>query len=154
MILVFAFLIGFIAGLRSMTAPAAVSWAAHLKWINLQNSSLSWLGSSVTAYVLALFALVELIADQLPKTPNRTSLGGLIPRMVSGALCGAALCAAASGSLAVGAILGLIGAVAGAFLGFEVRKYFVRVMGLPDRIVAIVEDIIAIVGALLIVRSI
>jgi uncharacterized membrane protein len=35
-ILVLAFLIGIVAGLRAMTAPAAVSWAAHLGLLPLQ----------------------------------------------------------------------------------------------------------------------
>jgi uncharacterized membrane protein len=29
------FSIGIIAGLRSLTAPTVVSWAAHLGWLNL-----------------------------------------------------------------------------------------------------------------------
>jgi uncharacterized membrane protein len=31
-VLALALGIGFVAGLRSLTAPAAVSWAAHLGW--------------------------------------------------------------------------------------------------------------------------
>ncbi|WP_425993766.1 hypothetical protein [Caulobacter sp. DWR1-3-2b1] len=30
-----ALLIGVVAGLRAMTAPAAISWAAHLGWLPL-----------------------------------------------------------------------------------------------------------------------
>ena len=38
-----AFLIGLVAGLRTMTAPTAVSWAARLGWLSLQgHRSLSW----------------------------------------------------------------------------------------------------------------
>ena len=32
------FSIGVIAGLRSLTAPALVSWAAHLGWLDLRGS--------------------------------------------------------------------------------------------------------------------
>jgi len=33
--LTFAFLIGFFAGLRSLTAPAATAWAVYLGWLKL-----------------------------------------------------------------------------------------------------------------------
>ena len=42
MILLLALLIGIVAGLRAMTAPAAVSWAAYLGWINLGDSWFSF----------------------------------------------------------------------------------------------------------------
>ena len=40
-VLLLAFLIGVIAGLRSMTAPAVVAWGARLHWLKLQSSLLS-----------------------------------------------------------------------------------------------------------------
>ena len=45
-VLLLAFLIGVIAGLRSLTAPAAVAWAAHRNWLNLHNTPLSFMGST------------------------------------------------------------------------------------------------------------
>ncbi len=38
---VLALLIGVIAGLRALTAPAAVSWAAWLGWLPLQGTPLA-----------------------------------------------------------------------------------------------------------------
>jgi uncharacterized membrane protein len=32
-VLLLAFLIGVVAGLRSLTAPAVVAWAAHRNWL-------------------------------------------------------------------------------------------------------------------------
>src|ERR1700734_1187373 len=90
-IYVFAFLIGVIGGLRSLTAPAVVSWAAHLGWLHLENTWLSWMASPVTAYVFTALAIGELIADQLPNTPSRKSPIGFSARIGVGALCGAAL---------------------------------------------------------------
>lgn len=43
--LLLAFGIGVVAGLRSMTAPAAVAWAAHTGRINLAGSSLAFSSS-------------------------------------------------------------------------------------------------------------
>ena len=68
-----ALLTGILVGLRSMTPPAVLSWAAHLGWIRLENTPLAFLGYAATPYILTLFALGELIADKLPKTPSRKS---------------------------------------------------------------------------------
>lgn len=143
--------IGVIAGLRSMTAPAAVVWAAHLKWFDLQGTRLAFLGSSATVAIVTLLAIGELIADKLPATPNRTSAVPLIGRIVTGGLCGAAICAAGGGTLALGAVTGAVGGVIGAFGGYSVRHWLVQSAKLPDRVVAVAEDLIAIGGGLLLV---
>ena len=50
-ILFSAFGIGVVAGLRSLTAPAAVSWGAYLGWLNLQGSPLAFMASIVTVAI-------------------------------------------------------------------------------------------------------
>jgi uncharacterized membrane protein len=40
-------LMGLIAGLRAMTAPAALSWAARIGWLNLSPTVLAFLGLCV-----------------------------------------------------------------------------------------------------------
>ncbi|HWX92613.1 MAG TPA: DUF4126 family protein [Terriglobales bacterium] len=145
------FSIGIIAGLRSLTAPALVSWAAHLGWLDLSGSWLSFLGSRAATTILSLLALAELVADKLPKTPNRTDPGPLVFRLITGGSSSLAICASAHQSPVVGAILGAIGSVAGAFAGYEIRHRLVETFGLPDFGVAVAEDIIAIGGGLLIV---
>src|SRR2546422_5142939 len=147
---VFAFLIGVIAGLRSMTAPAAVSWAARLGWLHLENTWLAFLGSAATPYILTVLAIGELIADKLPKTPSRKAPPGFIGRVVSGALCGAAL-GATSEALISGLLAGVVGAVAGTLGGYEFRARLVRATGGKDLPIALLEDAIAIGGAVLIV---
>jgi uncharacterized membrane protein len=144
-----ALLIGIIAGLRSMTAPAVVSWAARLGWLHLENTWLAFLGFAATPYIISVLAIGELIADKLPKTPSRKSPPGFIGRVVTGALCGAAL-GATNASLIVGLVLGVIGAIAGTFGGYEFRSRLAGVFG-KDLPAALVEDVIAIGGALLIV---
>ncbi len=59
-------LIGFVAGLRTMTSPAVVGWAAHLGWINLNSSKLAFLGSLLVVIFLTMGALGEFIGDKLP----------------------------------------------------------------------------------------
>jgi uncharacterized membrane protein len=148
--LILAFLIGVVAGLRSMTAPAAVSWAARLGWLHLENTWLAFLGFTATPYVLTVLAVGELINDKLPKTPSRKTPVPFIGRIVTGALCGAAL-GAASQSLIGGLLAGAAGAVAGTLGGYEFRARVVRTIGGNDLPIALLEDAIAIGGALLIV---
>ena len=136
--------IGFVAGLRSLTAPAAVSWAAHLGWLDLHGSPLAFMGSTAAVVVFTLLALFEYVGDQLPKTPPRTSPGPLITRIITGGLSGASLCAAAGQSLAVGAVLGGIGGVIGAFSGYQARTRLVQSLKVKDAYVAIPEDLVAI----------
>ena len=77
-VLLLALGIGFVAGLRSMTAPALVCWAAHLQWIHLQGTPLGFMASPIAVGIFTLAAIAELVADKLPKTPARTAAGPLI----------------------------------------------------------------------------
>jgi uncharacterized membrane protein len=152
MIFVLAFLIGVLVGLRSLTAPAAVSWAARLGWLHLENTALAFLGFSATPYIFSLFAIGEWIADKLPKTPSRKAPMGFIARVASGALCGAAL-GAPGNALLGGLAAGIVGAVAGTFGGYEFRVRLVKATGGNDLRIALLEDAIAIGGSLLIVSQ-
>jgi uncharacterized membrane protein len=145
--------IGFVSGLRSLTAPAAVSWAACLDWLNLEGSPLQWMGSTAAVAILTALALAELVADKLPRTPNRTSPGPLIGRILLGGLAAAALTAAAGQSLWLAAVLGGLGAIFGAFAGYRIRKQLVTGSGMKDLPVAIAEDLVAIGLALVLVSA-
>jgi uncharacterized membrane protein len=136
--------IGIVAGLRAVTAPAMVSWAAHLGWLNLQGSHLAFMGSTVAVALFSLGAIGEYVNDKLPKTPSRTAPPQLIARIVMGGLSGACLCASAGQSLLVGALLGAIGAGIGTFGGYQVRTRLVRALNVKDIFVAIPEDLVAI----------
>ncbi len=145
-IYVLAFLIGVVVGLRSLTAPAAVSWAARLGWLHLENTWLAFLGFVATPYILTVLAIGELIADKQPKTPSRKAPAGFIARILSGALCGAALCAS-GGSLIGGMLAGVLGSVAGTLGGYQFRVRLVRAIGGKDLPIALLEDAIAVCGA-------
>jgi uncharacterized membrane protein len=150
---VLAFLIGVVAGLRSMTPPAVVSWAARLGRLHLENTWLAFLGSAATPYIFSVLAIGELINDKLPKTPSRKEPMGFIARIVSGAFCGAAI-GAASQALLGGLLAGVVGAVAGTLGGYEFRSRLVRATGGNDLPIALLEDAIAICGAFLIVSHV
>ncbi len=149
-VLLAAFLIGVVAGLRSLTAPAVVAWAAHRNWLDLHGSPLSFMGSTAAVFTFTLLALVELVADQLPSTPSRLKPPGLIARIVLGGLSGSAVAVAGSQAIALGAVLGAAGGIAGAFAGYEARTRLVRALGVPDFVIACLGDVVAIGGGLLI----
>src|SRR5260370_26313545 len=119
-IYVLSFLIGVVAGLRSMTAPAVVSWAARLGWVHLENSGLAFLGFTFTPYILSVLAIGELIADKLPKTPSRKAPPGFIGRIVTGALSGAAL-GASNQVLIAGLVAGLLAGFPGPLGAYKFR---------------------------------
>jgi uncharacterized membrane protein len=140
--------IGFVSGLRSMTAPAVLSAAGSAGWFGFGTSRLKWLRSSKTALAFGALALGELVIDKLPSTPARTKAGPLIARAASGALCGAAVCAIENEDLVAGAALGAAGAVAGTYAGYYLRKHAVERHGIPALAAALTEDAIAISGGL------
>jgi uncharacterized membrane protein len=149
MALLFAFLIGGVCGLRSMTAPAVAAWGARLGWLHLDGTLLAFLASKISLVVFSLFAVGELIADKLPFIPRRTTAGPLIVRMVFGAMCGAALCISAAASPIAGAVLGALGGVVGAFAGYQYRSSLAGKV--PDFALALIEDLVAIGGGFLLV---
>jgi uncharacterized membrane protein len=146
---VISFLIGLIAGLRSLTAPAAVSWAARLGWLHLENTWMAFLGFAATSYIISVLAIAELIADKLPNTPSRRAPVGFIARIVTGALSGAAL--GAGGSWVIGLVAGVAGAIVGTLGGYEFRVRLVKATGGKDLPIALLEDVIAIAGAFFLV---
>ncbi|MBP1850124.1 DUF4126 family protein [Rhizobium halophytocola] len=152
MLYALALLIGIIAGLRAMTAPAAVSWAAYLGWFDISGSALAFMGYRWTPWIFTVLAIVELVTDQLPSTPSRKVPVQFGARIVSGALCGATL-GASGGALIGGLLAGIIGAVIGTLGGAAVRGRLAAAFG-SDRPAALIEDLVAIAGALIIVVAV
>ena len=152
--LILAFALGVVAGLRSMTAPTAVAWAARLGLLRLEGTPLAFLGLPWVSYVLTVLMVGELVADKLARTPSRTLPGPFLGRVVTGGLAGAGLAAGTGHSVVAGAVAGGLGAVAGTLGGYRARIGLVRALRVPDYIVALVEDAVAIVGALLVVSTV
>jgi uncharacterized membrane protein len=140
-VFVLAVLIGFVAGLRSLTAPAAVSWAAHLGWLDLEGSALAFMGSTLAVIVFSVAAVAEFGADLHPATPSRTTPGPLLARILMGGLSGAALTLAAGQSMLPGALLGGAGGLIGAFVGYQARTRLTAALG-KGKLIAVVEDLI------------
>lgn len=109
------------------------------------------MGSIVTVGIFTLGAALELVADQLPSAPSRLKPPGLIARIVLGGLSGASVSVASGQTILMGACLGVVGGVAGAFAGYQIRTRLVKALKVRDLVIALLEDGVAIAGGLLIV---
>jgi uncharacterized membrane protein len=147
-VLLFACAIGIIAGLRALTAPADTAWAAYLGWLHVIGAPFKFMGSIITVAIFTVLAVMELVTDKLPATGSRLAPPGLIARIVTGGLSGATVAAAGGGAWIVGAILGALGGVVGAFVGNRTRSALVRALKCPDFVIAVAEDLVAICGGL------
>jgi uncharacterized membrane protein len=145
-ILAVVFGIGIVAGLRAMTAPAVACWAAHLHWIDPHGSPLAFTSTTIALVIFTLAAIAEIVNDKLPKTGPRTALPSVVIRMIMGGLAAATLTAGAGGSIWIGALLGVVGALAGTFGGYQIRTKAVQALHSPDFVIALLEDAVAVCG--------
>jgi uncharacterized membrane protein len=152
MTLILALLIGIVAGLRAMMAPAAVALAARFHAWPIEGSWLAFMGYRFTPWIFTVAAAAELVTDQLPSTPSRKVPPQFGARIVMGALCGGTI-GAAHETLLLGAIAGIVGAVIGTLGGAAARGAMAARFG-RDRPAALIEDAVAIVGAFLIVSAV
>ena len=151
-VLVLAFLIGVVAGLRAVTAPAAVSWAAKLGWLNVEGTPFAFLHYTISPVIFTVLAIGELVNDKLPKTPSRKAPASFAVRIMMGAFSGGAISASRQ-SLFPGLLLGAVGAVVGTLGGYEARVRLTRAFASKDLPVALLEDLVAIAFAFLIVSQ-
>jgi uncharacterized membrane protein len=151
-IYMFALLIGVVAGLRTMTAPAAVAWGAWLGWLPVAGTWASFMGHWAAVGIFTVLAIVELVVDQLPSTPSRKVPQQFGARIVLGAFTGAVIGATAGATIG-GTVAGIIGAVIGTLGGAEARGRLATAFG-KDLPAALIEDAVAIIGGLLIVAAV
>lgn len=149
LVILLALLIGVIAGLRAMTAPAVVAWGAMLGWIDVADKWSEWMAHPITVTVLTIFLFGELVTDQLPKTPSRRVPAQFVARLISGAFAGAVIGSAffhtfsATGAGVIGAVLGTLG-------GAALRARLASANNGNDRPGAFGEDVLAVGGGFLV----
>jgi uncharacterized membrane protein len=146
-VILLSLVIGVVAGLRALLAPAAVSVAAYLGLLHLQNTALAFMGGMVALPIFVIGAGVEFVTDQLPKTPSRKTPIQFGVRLVSAAFCGTAI-GLANGAPIVGAVSCLVGAVLGTMAGAEGRAMLAGAFH-RDLPAALIEDAVALGGAAL-----
>ena len=145
--------IGAIAGMRAMSAPAVISQAVRKGELAVEGSKLGFLNTSGALSVSALLAVGELIADKLPATPNRTDVGPLVVRTMSGGLSGAVIFSARKKSPWAGALVGALTAVGAAYAAFHLRRSIKEKLHVPDLVLAAAEDALVARGGLFIARQ-
>lgn len=109
-----AVLLGFLAGLRTFTAPAVL-------WLMRRDTPL--------AYALGVLALLEYVGDLYPKAPARTRPAGLIARGCSGAFCGWTVASLSGTPVAGAALAGAAAAIVGAYVGLAIRSRAITLIG-------------------------
>lgn len=122
-------LLGAAAGMRTFTPPAAIA----------ARGGLSTSSSVRTAIMLA--AAGELIGDKLPSVPARTEPLPFLARLASGAVSGRSVAGAR------GAAAGAAASAATTVLGYRMRMLAADRTRIPDALVALIEDAVAIGAA-------
>ncbi|MFD2570880.1 DUF4126 family protein [Spirosoma soli] len=139
------FQIGLVAGMRTFTAPALVNYKlTNTRPDRLAGSRLAVMSSPKASILLTVLAAGELVGDKVPSAPNRIDIQPLSARMVSGAVCGASLSEAEGKQATLGAVAGSVGALVGSYTFFYLRRWLTVEKGLPDFVVALAEDALAI----------
>ncbi len=134
---------GVLAGMRSMSAPALLSYHLSQRPSEAPEGQPNLLASKWTARALAVLATGEVIADKMPWMPSRLSPPALLGRVLSGALTGAAV-SAPNQRLNVGrALIGATAAVVSAFAFYTLRRVATRRLGVSNGVAGLAEDTLA-----------
>ena len=144
------FLVGFLTGLRTMTPIAVLCWMATLGRVVTAAGWTGFVAHKISAGIFSVAALAEIVGDKLPSSPSRISPPGLIARIVFGGLCGVILASAKGYSIVAGALIGILGAVGGAFCGWFIRVRTVAALKCSDFPLAMLEDAVAVGGSILV----
>lgn len=121
----FSGLIGAVASARSMTPMASIA-AARLMGYRTQGK-LFLLGRPLFTYGALAMGAAELLGDKMRTAPDRTVFLGLVARVMSAGIAGAAL--APRGSEETGATVAVATAVPLAYLTLAVRKHAMARLG-------------------------
>lgn len=132
-----AFVLGLTGGLRTFASLFAVRWP-YANWTTLASG---------------LLLLGELIADKVPNVPSRTQIGPLVARVVVSGYAAWAFCTPLGASAAGAIVLGALGAIAGAYIGYGWRMKGAPALRLPGWLAALAEDVISVGGALWLVLA-
>jgi uncharacterized membrane protein len=135
-----AALLGTLAGMRSMAAPAVLGRLSHKGALAGVTGALAVVSKPQFGTVANVFAVVELVADKV--APNRTAAGPLLGRALTGGLSGAVICSARKRPAWAGGLIGAAAAVAAAYGAYEFRQRVGRNLHLPDAAIALAEDIL------------
>ncbi len=129
-------LLGVATGCRSTLGVAGVSFADQRRG---GTRAVKLLQSRRGRIATGTLVVAELVVDKVPSAPSRLDPQALAPRLMVGAVGGAALGGRVESSRPVAALAGLVGAAVGSWTGARYRAVVTR-RGLPDLAAALVED--------------
>lgn len=130
-------MLGFITGLRSMAGITPVIEQMSNQPAPVDGDLPALLHNPHAATLFRLLQLGEMAADKLPFIPARTALMPLLGRAAFGGLVGYI---SYREDRIGGAIIGAGMAVIGSAFGYTLRKRIVQQTGIPDPLVALIED--------------
>ena len=142
-------LLGFITGMRTMTPMAVLCWFAWLGHLPVQDSWASWCAKLPIVIAFTVLAVLEYAADKLSLSPRPTRPSVLTIRFFMAALVGAILASGLNASGIEAVILGVLGALVGAFCAYQLRHQLTHRLGCKMWHVTVSEDIFAIACAIL-----
>ncbi|PKH69693.1 DUF4126 domain-containing protein [Stenotrophomonas sp. Betaine-02u-21] len=148
MALIHSILMGAVAGMRAMTPLAAVTNAARTGTLPADNRAPRLLCNPLASAGMLALAGGELLGDKMKTAPDRIVPAGMVARVATGMLAGAAL--APRSQRGLGAVLGAGTAVGMAYLTFNLRMRAIARYG--QKPTGAVEDAIAVGSAALITR--
>lgn len=149
-----AALLGVLSGSRSATPLAVLALNHDTPEVRGRWQRWRLFRSPIGRGALVAAGVGELVGDKLPATPSRVDAGPLFGRAVSGAVAGIAMAGTGRrGTPVAAAFAGAFGALVGSWLFYRARKTVVEKAGVPDVVVALVEDAVAISGSVAVVRS-
>ena len=140
-----AFGLGVVAGMRALIAPALLSHKLVRTYPTKQpGRPIHYLAMPPASLALKVLAGGEIIGDKLPNVPDRTIPVQFAARVASGATCGGFLSQAEGADIPAGVVAGGIGTVVGTLAFYHLRQWLHHGLGLPDPVVALAEDALAI----------
>jgi uncharacterized membrane protein len=148
MALIHSILMGAVAGMRAMTPLAAVANAARSGNLPADNGAPRLLANKLASAGMLALAGGELVGDKMKTAPDRIVPAGMVARVATGMIAGAAL--APHRQRKLGALLGAGAAVGMAYVTFNLRIRAIARYG--QRSTGAVEDAIAVGSAALITQ--
>jgi len=142
-------LLGFITGMRTMTPMAVLCWFAWLGPLPVADSWAWWCAKLPVVILFTVLAIAEIASDKLSLSPRPTRPLVLAVRFFFGGLVGSILASALNASGIEATILGVLGALVGAFAAYQLRHQLTGRIGCKVWQVTLVEDIFAVACTIL-----
>ncbi len=140
-------LLGFITGMRTMTPMAVVCWFAWLKLLPVDPWA-AWTAKLPIVIAITVLGVLEYVADKYSFSPSPSRLSVLLVRVFFAGLVGAIVATALDAPGVEGVILGVLGALLGAFCAYQLRLQLTHRLGCKAWHITLVEDIFAVVCAI------